>query len=117
VKDIVYDNGNEIGRIVKRVYRGKYFHWDTGVEVINIPKGKMWTLLYFELSRESTVPMIRIYPVKYGNSWGRDDYYSFNVPKESFISVKYSKQQSNGKNGQNDHLRPEQKDHPLAGAN
>ena len=22
-----------------------------------------------------------------------------------------------GKNGQNDHLRPEQKDHPLAGAN
>jgi len=23
----------------------------------------------------------------------------------------------NGKNGQNDHLRPEQKDHPLAGAN
>jgi hypothetical protein len=33
--------------------------------------------------------------------------------KEAYLEITYLA----GKNGQNDHLKPEQKDHPLAGAN
>ena len=34
-----------------------------------------------------------------------------------YIRSNNQNEESDGKNGQNDHLRPEQKDHPLTGAN
>jgi len=91
-REYVYEDGKEIGKIVKRDYKGKYFHWNTGVEIMNIPIGKMWTPLYYEIVNEPTTKdVIRIFPHGENNSWNRDANYILDESKADFVSVKFSK--------------------------
>lgn len=88
----IFRGEEQSGRIVKRQYKGQYYHYNTPVEEIDIPDGKMWTLLYGEVSSQSIHPMVRIYPQKRGNIYLREDYFTFNEGKQTFVSIKYSKQ-------------------------
>jgi len=62
----------------------------------------------------------KIYTLKdiFGENYCLEDLFD-NEDKRAIILTEHSEEllDSIGKNGQNDHLRPEQKDHPLAGAN
>ena len=86
-KNIIYKDGNEIGRIVTRKITGMGPN-SFGVKVLDIPEGKMWTLLYYE-SPNHYEP--RIYPIRRVGGWRHGESYLLESTKSDFVSIKYSK--------------------------
>lgn len=91
--NVVYQDGKEIGRIVKKNINTVYPHSGSGVTTLDIPQGKMWTPLYYEFTNGNpSYPEVWIYPVKRRGGWAYADSYRFEESKQFFISVKYARQ-------------------------
>jgi len=92
--NVVYQDGKEVGRIVKMDINALYRSDGTGgVTKLNIPQGMMWTPLYYEITKGTeSLPRVWIYSVKRRNGWAKSDSYKFEESKHFFISIKYSKQ-------------------------
>lgn len=89
-KDIIYQNGKEIGRIVKRDFNPNS---GSKVTTMNIPIGKMWTPLYFEfVNGKPSYFEVHIYPFERTNGWADSDSYIFVDSKHLYVSIKYAKQ-------------------------
>ncbi len=99
--DIVYENGKEIGRIVKIEIISALPHTGAGVNPINVPTGKMWTPLYYELTNGSpSHHILYIYPVSTIYGYLNSEAYEFDETKNTFVSYKLSKQNHKAFSGQ-----------------
>ena len=92
-KNIIYQDGQEIGRIVKKDFHSVYPHMGSGVQEMNIPDGKMWTPLYYEFSNGRPIDYeLTIFSSKRNNGWNYKDSYVFEDSKHFFVSIKFAKQ-------------------------
>ncbi len=98
-REYVYEDGNNLGVIVKlEIESGLFNHGTNGAQheignlmPLNIPDGKMWTPLYYETTQGDKYPKISFFPNKKDKSYLEAAEYRFNVKKEEFVSYKVSK--------------------------
>lgn len=100
-ENTIYDGNQKIGRIVRMEIVRDIAHSGSGVNPINVPAGKMWTPLYYELTKGSpTRHVMTIYPVRTRYGFLNSATYKFEVTKEQFVSYKFSKQNYKAFSGQ-----------------
>lgn len=89
-KEYIYEDGVEIGAIVKmRIYSGIY-----GVDAIDVPNGKVWIPLYYNVVRANRGRYNQpyLYPrLAGGRNYSRQDAFYF-PEKSDFVSYRVSKQ-------------------------
>ena len=99
-----YEDGKQIGVIVTMEVKTSLANTGgSGLELIKVPHGKMWTPLYYELRQGSEkYPTIYFFPLKTAYGFLKSEAYLFDVTKERFVSYKYSKQNHQAFAGQGD---------------
>ena len=92
-KEYIYENGVEIGVIVE-VFITSY-PYAYGIEAMDVPKGKIWTPLYYEVSKSSNrsynPPYIYLKDPNSSDSYLRNSRFPF-PEKSDYVSFKVSKQ-------------------------